>query len=68
MARVLLDSASQHTFITEKLARKLKLQSQCKDLLSMSTFGAKNLQDVEMYVVDFNLMTKDDSPLQLHAC
>ena len=40
MARVLLDSASQHTFITEKLARQLKLQPQCKDLLSVSTFGA----------------------------
>ena len=33
----------------------------------MLTFGAKNVQDVDTYVVDFNLMTKDDSPLQLHA-
>ena len=30
-------------------------------------FGAKNVQDVDTFVVDFNLMTKDDSSLQLHA-
>ena len=31
MESVLLDSASHHTFITEKLAKKLKLQPQCKN-------------------------------------
>ena len=33
----------------------------------MLTFGAKHPQDVDTYVVEFNLMTKDKSPLQLHA-
>ena len=41
MARVLLDSASHRTFMTEKLAKQLKLHSQCKELLSVLTFGAK---------------------------
>ena len=67
MARFLLDSASHHTFMTEKLAKQLKLQPQRKELLSVLAFGAKNVQDVDTYVVDFNLMNKDDSPLQLHA-
>ena len=53
--------------MTEKLVRQWKFQPQCKELLSVSTFGAKNLQDIDIYVVDFNLITKDDSPLQLHA-
>ena len=57
MARVLLDSASHRAFMTEKLAKQLKLQPQYKELLSVSTFGAKNVQDVDTYVVDFNLMT-----------
>ena len=53
--------------MTEKLAKQLKLQPQHKELLSVLTFGAKNPQDVDTYVVKFNLITKDKSPLQLHA-
>ena len=67
MARVLLDSASHRTFMTEKLAKELKLQSEHKELLSVSTFGAKNPQDVDTYVVHFNVMSKDSSPLPLQA-
>ena len=47
MARVLLDSASHCTFMPEKLAKELKLQLEHKELLSVSTFGAKNPQDVD---------------------
>ena len=50
------------TFVTEKLAKELKLKSQCRELLSVSTFGAKNPHDVDTYVVNFNVMTKDNSP------
>ena len=67
MARVLLDSASHRTFMTEKLAKELKLQTKCKEMLSVSTFGAKNPYDVDTYVVNFNVMTKDNLPLPLHA-
>ena len=66
-ARVLLDSASHRTFMTEKLAKELKLQSEHKELLSVSTFGAKNPQDVDTYVVHFNVMSKDNSALPLQA-
>ena len=72
MARVLLDSASHRTFMTEKLAKELKLQPKCKEMLSVSTFGAKNpydvdTYDVDTYVVNFNVMTKDNLSLPLHA-
>ena len=51
--------------MTEKLAKELKLQSEHKELLSVSTFGAKNPQDVDTYVVHF--MSKDSSPLPFQA-
>ena len=52
MARVLLDSVSHCTFMTEKLAKELKLQSEHKELLSVSTFGNKNPKDVDTYVAN----------------
>ena len=48
MARVLLDSASHHTFMTGKLATQLKLKPQQGELLSVSTFPAKTSKDVDM--------------------
>ena len=67
MARVLLDSASYRTFMTGKLATQLKLKPQQRELLSVSTFAAKTPKDVDTYVVNFNLITKDQSVLQLSA-
>ena len=67
MARVLLDSASHRTFMTGKLATQLKLKPQQRELLSVSTFAAKTPKDIDTYVVNFNLITKDQSVLQLSA-
>ena len=66
-ARFLLDSASHRTFMTGKLATQLKLKPQQRELLSVSTFAAKTPKDVDTYVVNFNLITKDQSVLQLSA-
>ena len=44
-ARVLLDSASQRTFTTTKFAQKLKLHSEHKENLSVSTFGAQKAKE-----------------------
>ena len=49
-ARVLLDSASQRTFMTDCLVRELKLVSKYKELLSVSTFGAEKVVNVDTYV------------------
>ena len=46
-ARVLLDSASQRTFMTNKLAQRLKLPSEHKEYLSVSTFGARKATNIE---------------------
>ena len=65
--KVLLDSASHRSFMTERLAKQLKLTPQYKESLSVSTFAAKKLQDVSTYVVEFNVMTKDNTCMHFHA-
>ena len=40
-ARVLMDSASHRTFMTEQMAKQLNLLSQRSESLSVSTFGTR---------------------------
>ena len=44
---MLLDSASQRTFMTSKLAQKLKLPLDHKEQLSVSTFDAKKATNID---------------------
>lgn len=67
-ARVLLDSASQRTFMTNKLAQRLKLPSEYKEYLSVSTFGATKATNVETYVVNFKVRIKDGSYMSRTVC
>ena len=53
--------------MTGRLATQLKLKPQQRELLSVSTFAAKTPKDVDTYVANFNLITKDQSVLQLSA-
>ena len=66
-ARILMDSASHRTFMTEQMAKCLNLPSQRVELLSLSTFGTKRTQHLDTYVVNFNIIVKDGSSLSLHA-
>ena len=66
-ARVLLNSASQRTFMTDKLARQLMLKVEHKELLSVSTFGAKQATKLDIYVVHFNVGLKDGSSMLMSA-
>jgi len=65
--KVLLDSASHRSFITESLAKQLQLTSQFKESLSISTFAARQPHDVSTYVVEFNVIAKDKSCIHFHA-
>ena len=67
MVKVLLDSASHRTFMTDRLAKQLQLKAERKELLSISTFAARGPQEVSTHVVHFNLIIKDGSCLSLHA-
>jgi len=64
---VLLDSGSQRTFITTKLAQQLKLQLDYKEHLSISTFGAVKARDIDAHVVSFKMKAKDGSFMLLSA-
>ena len=66
-ARVLLDSASQRTFMTTKLAQQLKLQFCQREHLSVSTFGAEKTREIDTHVVNFKMKAKDGSCLSLSA-
>ena len=66
-ARVLLDSASQRTFMTDRLAKQLKLIPEHKELLSVATFGAEKASNIHTYVVHFRVKTKDGSRMLMFA-
>jgi len=66
-ARILLDSASRRTFMTNQMAKLLRLPSQRKETLSVCTFGSRGPQNIETYVVHFNIITKDGTQLNLQA-
>ena len=66
-ARILLDSASQRTFMTERLAKQLNLPSQRKETLSILTFGSHGPQSIDTYVVNFTIITKKGSSMSLCA-
>ena len=60
-SRVLLDSASQRIFMTTKLAQQLKLQFCQREHLSVSTFGAEKMREIDTHVVNFKMKAKDGS-------
>jgi len=60
-ANVLMDSASQRTFMTEYLAKKLRLKPEGNELLSVSTFGAGKAVGMDTYTVRFGVKLNDQS-------
>ena len=66
-AHVFLDSASQRIFITDHLVSELKLVSTHRELLSVSTFGAEKASNIDTYVVQFRVKTKDGSHMPMFA-
>ena len=67
--RLLLDSGSQRTYMSERLARQLHLQPVLHDQepLSVSTFGDTRPFMMDTNVVHFYLLLKDGSRLALSA-
>ena len=66
-ARILLDSASQRTFMTDQLAKRLKLTPEYRELLSVSTLGAGKATDVDTYVVHCRVKLKDGLHMLMFA-
>ena len=65
--RLLLDTGSQRTYITEDLAKKLRLEVKESETLSVFTFSNSKPQQLQTPVTELSLLTKDGSSLHLRV-
>ena len=63
--RMILDSGSQRTYVTENLAKKLHLQLNSPERLSVVTFGTEKPKYLEYMPSKIQLILKDGSPMIL---
>lgn len=65
--RLLLDSGSQRTYVTQQLAKRLKLPVEEECQLSIFTFGAKSPQVIDSNLVRLQILTRLNKVITLHA-
>ena len=65
--RLLLDTGSQRTYITNELAGKLQLPVTGSETLTVYTFSAIKLRELHTPVTELRLLTKDRSSLHLRV-
>ena len=63
--RLLLDTGSQRTYITNELAEKLQLPITGSETLTVYTFSASISRELHTSVTELRLLTKDGSSLHL---
>lgn len=61
--RIILDSGSQRTYITEKLAERLNLKLKSPEKLSIVTFGTNRPKYIECRPSKLQLILKDGSSI-----
>jgi len=61
--RLLWDTRSQRTYITEDLAKKLQLEVKGSETLSVFTISNSKLQQLQTSVTELSLLTKEGSSL-----
>ena len=66
-ARILLDSGSQRTYITESLAKRLNLKLEYKDEFMLVTFGSEKPKRTESRNTKLDIVLKDGSILTITA-
>ena len=65
--RLLLDTGSQRSYITEQLADKLQLQIKGSETLTVYTFNTSKPRQLQTPVTELRLLTKDGSSLHLRV-
>ena len=60
-ARILFDTGSQRTFITQDMKHKLELQTMGKELLDVTTFGSFQSTRKTYDIVSFSLSTEKEN-------
>ena len=66
-AKILLDSGSQRTYITESLAKRLNLKLGGKDEFMLVTFGSEKPKRTESRNTKLDIVLKDGSILTIRA-
>ena len=67
IARALLDTGSNCTYVTKSLCQKLGLSLHNTEVLSVATFGATRSHSIAAPVVQFNIQMKDGLQYPMEA-
>ena len=65
--RILLDSGSQRSYVTEAVKNKLKLEPMKKETLHLNTFGGENVSKTVCSVVKLHLKGKEGENIEINA-
>ena len=65
--RILLDTGSHRTYITEDLVKKLRLRTEGKNKMTVFTFGSSKPKDITSEVVTLMLKSKDGNTFTIKA-
>ncbi|MFH4984824.1 hypothetical protein AB6A40_011533, partial [Gnathostoma spinigerum] len=63
----LLDTGSQRSFITSKMAESLHLEPKCKEVISIATFASKRARTIDSMLVEFDVLLEDNSTTKIEA-
>ena len=67
IVRILLDSGSQRTYITEKLAEQLQLTREKEEEIKLVTFGSDTAKTIKTTQTKLSLKLKNGAYLELSA-
>ena len=67
VARAIMDSGSQRTYVTARLWDKLNLPRRGTESLRIKMFGATETQDVSCEIVELGIIAEGDETLKLEA-
>ena len=67
LARLILDSGSQRSYVTNRVKYKLRLQSERKQAISVKTFGSTEENTLSVDVAELCISTKHGDDVQLSA-
>ena len=67
VTRILMDTGSQRTYVTEEVARQLNIQPEGKEKLSIYTFGANKPKEIVTPVVTLVLKAKKENTVLIKA-
>jgi hypothetical protein len=63
--RLVLDTASQHSYVSDKTARELQLKSRANESLNVNTFGSSQARHLDIALVELNLKLIDSTNMRL---